>query len=160
MAQSTERPWRSDRVHLVAAKPLVAWKAAWVLAHQDPQCESHEAEKWKGHVGPEFDAPQIEKRMPWHETGWNREGFLLPWGFLLVFEGPDLTDFEMLAIYAHGFGPYVSGISNRLHWCCSTPAGMAARSEASEESDKQNRKVANKMSGRTRAVKRAEAESK
>lgn len=101
--------------------------------------------KVKEHVGPEFDATQIEKWMPWHETGWQGEGILLSWSFPSVFGGPDLMHFKMLVIYAHGFWPYVSGISNWLHWCCSTPAEMAGRNKASEESDKQNRKVVNEM---------------
>lgn len=99
-----------------------------------------ESRKVKEHARPEFGAAQIEKRMPWHESGWQGEGFLLSCSFPSPFGGPDLMHFNMLVIYAHGFWPYVSGISKRLHWCCSTPAGMAGRSETSEESDKQNRK--------------------
>lgn len=55
--------------------------------------------KVKEHVGPEFDAAQIEKWMSLHETGWQGEGILLSWSFPSVLGGPNLVHFKMLVIY-------------------------------------------------------------
>lgn len=95
----------------------------------------------KEHVGPEFDAAQIEKWMSLHETGWQ-------FTFMELSFSTWRTQPRALQ-NACNLWPMASDHvcleSNRLHWCCFTPAGMSGRNEASKESDKPNRKVANEM---------------